>query len=85
MTTINSFFPVFFNLIISLLLLLYGFFALFNPRKLGSYISLFSKGKFEYINKMIEKDSFYLNLRIGGIFVIVFALLLSLSTLKTIF
>jgi len=75
-------YAVILSIVISIILFFYGLFAMLNPKKLGYYMVLLTKGNFDYVNNMVKQDSFILRHRVAGFVIILFSLILFFSTIK---
>jgi hypothetical protein len=90
MNTFNSFLTSFLSLIVSLALLVFGIFAVFQSQKLiNFYLSSISKNKssnfyFELLKKTSEKKWFLFNLKLCGTLIILMALVFLFFTISAI-
>jgi hypothetical protein len=76
-------------MLVALILLSVGFFAVFKPKKLidlmTSLVKNNSLNERLQVNKMIEKRWFYPNLRLCGVLLILMSIVLLIINIKTIF
>jgi hypothetical protein len=80
MNLFKTYIICFLSLIISLALMLWGFFAVFQTKKLINFhMSTLTRNKssnFEFLKRMSEKKWYYFNIKICGVIAVLMAFLL---------